>query len=50
MDYEYYKDRAERLQELLENCMSTMDDCYAYYTNSYREASEYLYGNDEEEN
>lgn len=40
--------RADMLESLLQDCMSTMDNCHAYDTDSYRAAQEFLYGGEEE--
>ncbi|PKJ52635.1 hypothetical protein [Bacillus sp. SN10] len=39
--------KVDTLTDLLQDCMSTMDNCHAYDTASYRNAHNYLYGEGE---
>ncbi|ABY46843.1 hypothetical protein [Bacillus mycoides] len=39
--------KVDILTDLLQDCMSTMDNCHAYDTDSYHNANKYLYGEDE---
>ncbi|MBR9655778.1 hypothetical protein [Bacillus cereus] len=47
-EYKALQERANTLESLLQDCMSTMDNCHAYDTEAYHNASNYLYGEDDE--
>jgi hypothetical protein len=42
------KTHSSELESLLSNCLSTMDNIHGYDYDSYQEARNYLYGDDDE--